>query len=74
MLLDLISQGFINKAVYFPLIYSHAEYILRNNVLEEDGHEFKIEGRNTNNLYYTDSTTHNRKCRRSVDSSKKSHR
>ena len=53
-----MSGSKFGKAVLSPCLFNlHAEYIMRNDGLEEAQAGIKIAGRNINNLRYADDTT-----------------
>ena len=53
-----IGKGVRQGCILSPCLFNfHAEYIMRNAVLEETQARIKIAGRNINNLRYADDTT-----------------
>ena len=53
-----IWKGVCQGCILSPCLFNlHAEYIMRNAVLNEAEAGIKIAGRNTNNLRYADDTT-----------------
>ena len=59
-----IGKGVHQGCILSPCLFNlYAEYIMRNNGLDEAQAGIKIAGRNINNLRYADDTTHGRKQR-----------
>ena len=53
-----IEKGLRKNCILSPCLFNlYAEYIMRNNGLDEAQAGIKIAGRNINNLRYTDDTT-----------------
>ena len=53
-----IGKGVCESCVLSPCLFNfYAEYIMRNDSLDESQTEIKIAGRNINNLGYADDTT-----------------